>query len=163
MKGQIEGAPLRVRADLTPGPSPAGRGECRDATYAGRMGGAVLGEGLGEILGAVEGMEGSEAVDLGDDEVSDDGLLIYHYRGTDARHRDNMGLRAAMAGKVPLVYLAGVLPGQYMAYWPVYIVDDGWNSPRAPVRRTPAIRLSRSQLGSAGSWEATWDRPMIFP
>lgn len=59
-----------------------------------------------------------------EDELSEDGLLIYRYRGSDPDHRDNVGLRLAMARHVPLIYLAGVLPGQYMPFWPVYTVDD---------------------------------------
>jgi putative restriction endonuclease len=59
-----------------------------------------------------------------EDELSDDGLLIYRYRGTDPGHRDNVSLRLAMARRVPLIYLAGVLPGAYMPFWPVQIVDD---------------------------------------
>jgi putative restriction endonuclease len=59
-----------------------------------------------------------------EDELSDDGLLIYHYRGSDPNHRDNVGLRLAWHRHTPLIYLAGVLPGQYMPFWPVYIVDD---------------------------------------
>jgi putative restriction endonuclease len=31
-----------------------------------------------------------------DDSLSPDGLLLYRYRGTDAAHRDNVGLRDAM-------------------------------------------------------------------
>ena len=59
-----------------------------------------------------------------EDEISADGLIRYRYRGTDRSHRDNVGLRRAMERKVPLVYLYGVVPGQYMPVWPVYIVED---------------------------------------
>jgi len=59
-----------------------------------------------------------------DDKFSPDGLLRYRYRGTDADHRDNSGLREAMRRQVPLVYLHGIVPGWYMASWPVYIVGD---------------------------------------
>jgi putative restriction endonuclease len=58
------------------------------------------------------------------DELRPDGLLGYRYRGTDPAHRDNAGLRLAMARRVPLIYLYGVVPGQYMPVWPVYIVHD---------------------------------------
>ena len=57
-----------------------------------------------------------------DDGVGPDGFLRYRYRGTDPSHRDNQGLRLAMARGVPLVYLYGVTPGRYMPVWPVYIV-----------------------------------------
>lgn len=59
-----------------------------------------------------------------DDEIGYDGLLRYRYRGTDAQHRDNVGLRFAMHNKLPLVYFHGVVPGKYMAMWPVYVVRD---------------------------------------
>jgi putative restriction endonuclease len=42
-----------------------------------------------------------------EDEVRPDGIL-YRYRGSDPRHRDNVALR----------------PGQYVAAWPVYVVAD---------------------------------------
>jgi putative restriction endonuclease len=55
------------------------------------------------------------------------GLLRYAYRGTDPSHPDNRGLRTAMAQRIPLVYLFGLVPGRYLPVWPVYIVGD---SPR---------------------------------
>src|SRR4029453_4089656 len=59
-----------------------------------------------------------------EDEVDTSGLLRYRYRGTDARHRDNAGLREAMHQQIPLIYFLGVVPGRYMASWPAYIVGD---------------------------------------
>ena len=59
-----------------------------------------------------------------DDSFSPDGLLRYRYRGTDPQHRDNVGLRLAMQRRVPLVYFHGIVPGKYLAVWPVYIVGD---------------------------------------
>ncbi len=50
--------------------------------------------------------------------------LRYAYRGTDPRHRDNVGLRQAMADRVPLVYFWGVAPGVYVAVYPAFITDD---------------------------------------
>jgi len=52
------------------------------------------------------------------------GLLRYRYRGSDQDHRDNTGLRDAMRQQVPLVYFHGIVPGRYMASWPVFIVGD---------------------------------------
>ena len=51
-------------------------------------------------------------------------LLRYSYRGDDPQHRDNVGLRGAMQRRVPLVYFLGVVPGQYLATWPVFIIED---------------------------------------
>jgi len=59
-----------------------------------------------------------------EDGVAPGGLLLYRYRGTDPGHRDNVGLRLAMQRRMPLIYLFGVVPGQYLPVWPVYIVAD---------------------------------------
>jgi putative restriction endonuclease len=59
-----------------------------------------------------------------DDSFTPAGLLSYRYRGVDPNHRDNVGLREAMRLKTPLVYFHGVVPGQYLAIWPVFIVGD---------------------------------------
>jgi putative restriction endonuclease len=59
-----------------------------------------------------------------DDAFGPDGLLRYQYRGTNPNHPDNRGLRLAMAHKLPLVYLHGVVPGRYVAAWPVFVVGD---------------------------------------
>jgi putative restriction endonuclease len=58
------------------------------------------------------------------DEFDSGGLLRYRYRGTDPAHRDNVGLREAMRRQTPLVYFHGIMPGRYMASWPVYVVGD---------------------------------------
>jgi putative restriction endonuclease len=52
------------------------------------------------------------------------GALRYAYRGTDPRHRDNVGLRRAMNERVPLVYFLAIQPGQYAAAYPVFVVGD---------------------------------------
>ena len=59
-----------------------------------------------------------------DDAFGRDGLLRYRYRGTDPGHRDNVGLRFAHQERLPLVYFHGVIPGKYVATWPVFIVAD---------------------------------------
>lgn len=59
-----------------------------------------------------------------EDEVDEEGLLVYRYRGTDPNHRENAGLRRAMAERIPLVYFYGLVPGHYAAAWPVFIVGD---------------------------------------
>ena len=58
------------------------------------------------------------------DTITDDGRLIYRYRGTDRWHPDNVGLRTCMKEKLPLVYFYGLIPGKYMATWPIYVVGD---------------------------------------
>ena len=59
-----------------------------------------------------------------EDSFADDHRLLYRYRGTDPRHRDNAGLREAMRRRTPLIYLLGMVPGRYLAVWPVFIVGD---------------------------------------
>jgi len=58
------------------------------------------------------------------DTFSTDNYLHYRYRGNDPNHRDNVGLRTAMALRIPLIYLYGVAPGRYLPIWPVFIADD---------------------------------------
>jgi putative restriction endonuclease len=65
-----------------------------------------------------------------DDAMDEDGGLRYRYRGDDPRHRDNAGLRLAMARGAPLIYLFGTVPGWYAPTWPVLVVGDD------PARRT---------------------------
>ena len=59
-----------------------------------------------------------------DDAFGRDGYLLYRYRGTDQGHRDNVGLREALRNRIPLIYFHGVIPGKYLAVWPVYIISD---------------------------------------
>jgi putative restriction endonuclease len=59
-----------------------------------------------------------------DDSFSPDGLLLYRYRGKNPEHPDNVGLRKAMQSRIPLVYFHGIIPGKYLAVWPVFIVGD---------------------------------------
>jgi putative restriction endonuclease len=58
------------------------------------------------------------------DELDAGDFLHYRYRGTNPQHRDNVGLRKALAQRRPLIYFFGVQPGRYMAVWPVYVVGD---------------------------------------
>ncbi|HXF81197.1 MAG TPA: HNH endonuclease [bacterium] len=59
-----------------------------------------------------------------DDGYGPDGLLRYRYRGTVPLHPDNRGLRAAMVRALPLAYFKGIIPGKYIAIWPVFVVAD---------------------------------------
>jgi putative restriction endonuclease len=53
-----------------------------------------------------------------ENEVSPDGFLRYGYRGTDAGHRENVGLRTAMVEQVPLIYFHDVAPASMCASGP---------------------------------------------
>ena len=59
-----------------------------------------------------------------DDAIGSDNLLRYKYRGTDPYHRDNVGLRTLMENRLPLAYFHGIVPGRYLAMWPVYVIRD---------------------------------------
>ena len=59
-----------------------------------------------------------------DDAFSNEGFLLYRYRGTDPKHRDNVGLREAMREQTPLIYFHGIVRGKYLAVWPVFIIGD---------------------------------------
>lgn len=58
------------------------------------------------------------------DSFDEDDFLLYKYRGTDPMHRDNVGLRKCMQNDIPLVYFHGIVPGKYLAVWPVYVIGD---------------------------------------
>jgi len=59
-----------------------------------------------------------------EDSFSQDGFLQYKYRGTDPEHRDNVGLREVFRQSRPLIYFHGIVPGRYLAVWPVFILAD---------------------------------------
>jgi len=54
--------------------------------------------------------------------------LLYSYRGNDPDFHENRRLRDTMRDKVPLIYFFCTVPGQYLAFAPVYVVGD---DPRA--------------------------------
>lgn len=58
------------------------------------------------------------------DDLGDDGLVRYKYRGTDPNHSDNRALREAMRQGVPLIYFVGIASGIYSAHYPVWIVAE---------------------------------------
>ena len=82
------------------------------------------------------------------DTLGSDNLLQYQYRGTDPGHRDNVGLRLAMQHRLPLAYFHRILPGKYLAVWPVYVVGD------APERLTFSVELAAagSNLLGPSDW-----------
>ena len=59
-----------------------------------------------------------------EDEVGPDGLLRYRYRGENADHRENRGLRQAWADAVPLIWFSGLAKGLYEPFWPVFVHED---------------------------------------
>jgi putative restriction endonuclease len=49
-------------------------------------------------------------------------FLHYKYRGADPNHRDNVGLVSLMTRGIPLIYFHALVPGKYLAVWPVFVV-----------------------------------------
>jgi putative restriction endonuclease len=58
------------------------------------------------------------------DAFGPDGWLAYRYRGVDPQHPDNVGLRKAKELQWPLIYFHGIVPGRYLAVWPVFVIAD---------------------------------------
>ena len=63
-----------------------------------------------------------------DDQVNQEGLIRYRYRGTNPDHHENIGLRKAMLNGKPLIYFCGVVRGRYLAAWPAFVVGDNRGS-----------------------------------
>lgn len=81
-----------------------------------------------------------------EDDFDHDGLLLYKYRGTDPNHHENVGLRKAMQTQTPLIYLHGLVAGQYHAEWPVYVVGD---DPAGLTFRVAADEFSSLQVSTS--------------
>jgi len=97
-----------------------------------------------------------------DDSFGPDNLLLYRYRGTDPQHRDNAGLRMAYFRKVPLVYFHGVVPGKYLAVWPVFIVADERQKLAFKVAVDDLSLFSREQRESTLTAEPTVEARRIY-
>ena len=79
-----------------------------------------------------------------DDTFGPDKLLRYRYRGSDPSHRDNVGLRELLQRKIPLVYFQGLVPGSYLAVWPVFVVGDDPHQLTFTVAVDDQLSLNRS-------------------
>jgi len=73
------------------------------------------------------------------DDIGEDGLARYKYRGVDPAHSDNRAFRKAMVAGLPLVYLIGVDRGTYLARHPVWLVADD------PTRHEFALAVDEAQ------------------
>lgn len=58
------------------------------------------------------------------DSFSPEGFLNYKYKGTNPSDPVNVRLRETYKQKVPLIYFYRVVPGKYLAIWPVFIIGD---------------------------------------
>ena len=88
-----------------------------------------------------------------DDAIGGDNLLSYRYRGTDPSHRDNRGLRFALQNNLPLAYFHGLVPGRYLAWWPVYVVQDTPEELSFSIALDNAIHSNLFTLSGQGSTE----------
>ena len=60
-----------------------------------------------------------------DDDLRDGASVIhYRYRGRDADHHENVGVRLAMETQTPLVYCYRIMPGSYAVSYPVFVCGD---------------------------------------
>lgn len=59
-----------------------------------------------------------------DNTLSEAGFLYYRYKAEDRFRWDIVALRDTFCKELPLVYLHGIIPGEYLAVWPVYIIAD---------------------------------------
>jgi len=90
-----------------------------------------------------------------DDAFDPGGLLQYRYRGTEPFHRENVGLREAMKGQVPLVYLHGHVEGRYHAVWPVFVVGD------SPATLTFTVAADEANRRPVAPGEVAYEDPAI--
>lgn len=59
-----------------------------------------------------------------DNTLSEAGFLYYRYKAEDRVRWDIVALRDVFFRELPMVYLHGIIPGEYLAVWPVYIIAD---------------------------------------
>lgn len=86
------------------------------------------------------------------DERGEDGYLRYKWRGTDAKHPENVALRRAMERRLPLIWFHGIDQGRYYPVLPVWIVDE------EPAEHQFVIALDPQQLYA---WDTRTDAPII--
>ena len=93
-----------------------------------------------------------------DDGVAEDGTIYYKYRGTNPRHTDNVGLRTARERKIPLVYFHGIIPGRYLAVWPVFIVGEDSRAQTFTVMPDDHVHVIRSLLEEVVDFDTAADQ-----
>ena len=97
-----------------------------------------------------------------DDQLSDDGLLIYHIQGhttADLNNRDNVALRTAMQRRLPLVYFKSVSRGWYLPVFPVFVALEDPVQLSFGIAVDPAYGLGASSA-SFGSCDDSVDSPL---
>ena len=79
------------------------------------------------------------------DDIGEDGLIRYKYRGSDPNHSDNRALREAMRAGAPMIYFIGVAKGEYFARYPVWIKTED----PARLEFTVAVHEAQRLIGNA--------------
>lgn len=59
-----------------------------------------------------------------EDQIGEDGLVHYKWRGTDPDHPENRALRTAMHLNLPMIWFFGVGQAMYHPVYPVYILSE---------------------------------------
>lgn len=59
-----------------------------------------------------------------DDDLGDDGLIRYKWRGDDPNHAENRALRNAQAQQAPLIWFWGVGTAIYTVIFPIFLIDE---------------------------------------
>jgi putative restriction endonuclease len=77
-----------------------------------------------------------------EDRDEGEGVIVYKYRGVDPEHPDNIGLRRAIATRVPVIYFFGLVPGRYEAAYPAYVIGDDPSDLSFRVQIDHTLRLS---------------------
>lgn len=77
-----------------------------------------------------------------DDQLADDGLLVYRFQGNDPTSRDNRAMRTAMERRLPLVYFRAVTTGWYLPVFPVFVARQDVAQLAFHVAVDPAYGLS---------------------
>ena len=89
-----------------------------------------------------------------DDQLSDDGLLVYHIEGqtsADLPNPRNEALREAMRRRLPMVYFRAVAKGWYLPVFPVFVAWEDQATLTFRVAVDPAYGLG-APLGSDDRW-----------
>jgi putative restriction endonuclease len=86
-----------------------------------------------------------------DDDLRDGGSVInYRYRGTDANHHENVGLRTAMQTQTPLIYCYRAMPGRYLVSYPVFVCHDDPSDLTFSIQLDDDLALKRYLSTGAG-------------
>jgi putative restriction endonuclease len=79
-----------------------------------------------------------------DDDLRDGASVIhYRYRGTNAAHHENAGVRLAKDTQTPLIYCYRVMEGRYVVSYPVFVCGDDPSSLTFDIQLDDELGLRR--------------------